>query len=408
MKREDIQGLKKELGVQGFVEAFDDALNGRNMPNGARLTPEHVHIRDMWEALVGPISDRSLVAQISEAGYGALDPTGFPTATEKLIASITIRGYNERRMIGDQLVPNSYTPTTLTERIEGFTTMSSPKQVMPGENYTAADFGEKYVTYEAAVHNKKEGYLIAVTEEVVRFDQTGNIIRQAQGIGRTLMTERERRTVRAVLGIGKDTGTTQSDVYYPLGVDTALYRASEFNLRTNNAPIVGADSELQDHTDIQEAYASHAQNVVDDRQVDPQRPIIWTPNRLLAPAGLIATLARIFQTTTTTFVPTFTAGTDPEFRQTSSNPIQMMMSMFGAGSVPFPLTSAFVDEVSTTAWVLYDADATFVRINVFPFQVFQAPPSYGWDRDIVSAYKAREWSRVVALDHKHVQKNQGA
>jgi len=414
MRKDEVRQFVKEHGVAGFVEAYGMLLDGRQMPNGSvqRIDPMRQSFTALWEALVGP-SDTSeaLFMQVREAG--ALDATGFPTVAERLISTIMIRGYESRRKIADLLVPETYDPKTLTERIPGFTHMSSPHNVLPGEPYPSATFTDKFAAFEAALHNKKDGIMIPVTEEAVRFDQSGAILRHAQNIGMNIQDDRERRTVRAVLGVGLDTGTAYNGVYFPNGTDTALYRASENNLRTNAAPIVttpgkATSSTFEDFTDIQEVLAVHARNIVDDRDIGDTRPIAWQPNTLLYPVTIAGTVANVFQGTTVQILTRgATAASDPEVRTNAPNPLVALFTALG-GTIPVPVTSAYVDEISATAWVLYDRNAAFVRVQIFPVQVFRSPAGWGWDRDILVAFRAREWSRIVCLDHKMTLRSDGA
>ena len=414
MRKDQVQQFIKEHGVPGFVDAYSRLLEGRVLPNGLRerIEPMRQSFSALWEAMVGPVDiSESLFRQVSEAG--ALDATGFPTVTEKLLSTIMIQGYMERPGVADILVPETYEPKTLTERIPGFTTMNGVKNVLPGEPYTAATFTDKFAAYESALHNKKDGIMIPLTEEAVRFDQSNMILRHAQDVGRSINTERERRTVRAVLGIGLDAGTAQNGVFFPGGVDSALYTAGQNNLRTNatpiyNAPLKTANSVLEDWTDIQEALTVHAQKIVDDRDQGNARPIAWRPDTLLHPVSLTGTVANLFNGISMTVLTRgATAASDPEMRNMAPNPLATLFSTIG-GSSPIPVATAFADEVSSTVWVLYDRRAAFVRVQIFPLQVFRSPAGWGWDRDILVAFRAREWSRVVALDFRVTQRSDGA
>lgn len=414
MRKDDIRRFVKEHGVTGFVDVYSKLLEGARLPNGAvrKLEPMRQSFTSLWEAMVGPVDvSESLFTQVREAG--ALDATGFPTVAEKLISTIMIQAYNSRVGVADVLVPETYEPKTLTERIPGFTHMSSPKNVLPGEPYVAATFTDKFATYEAAVHNKKDGILIPVTEEAVRFDQSNMILRHAQNIGMSIQDERERRTVRAILGIGLDNGAVYNGIYFPSGTDTALYSNGQSNLRTDATPIYStplktANSKLEDFTDVQEVLVTHAQNIRDDRNLGNTRPIAWRPNTILHPVSLVATTANIFQGTTVTVLTRgATAASDPEVRTTAANPLITVFGSIGAG-IPVPVASAYVDEVSSTVWVVYDRQTAFVRVQIFPVQVFRSPDAWGWDRDILVAFRAREWSRVVALDHRMCVRSDGA
>lgn len=408
-----LRNLVKEHGAPGVVQVVNDLLEGKKLPNGTtyKIQPRQFSLKTLWEGLVGSISSTLDNPMWREAAPGALDPTGFPSITEKLISNVTIAAYTNRGGLADQLVPNSTEPRTLTERITGFTMPEGPKIVLPAQPYPAIGFGEKYVTFQQAIDNKKEGMLIAVTEEAIRFDQTGSLLRMAETIGDTLQVERERRTVRAILGIGQDSGTAQDNVFFPSDVDTALYRASTSNLRTNASPIftsVGqtSSSVLVDWTDFQEVLTVHAQNITDDRQVGTGRPIVWSPDAVLVPVALMATAANIINSTNVTMISFGgnTTAQTPEIRANDTNP---MRAIFG-GSLPQPMASPYVDEVSSTVWVVYDRRRTFLRINIFPFSTYRAPANWGWDRDIVTAVRVREWSRVVALDNKLCIRSNGA
>lgn len=403
MNRDQVRAIVREHGPQGFADMLGRTLKGEKLPNGATLkkSARDFSIREIFEACVGSVHE-TFDNPAWQREAGALDPTGFPSATEKLLSTVMIEGYEAQAGVADRLVPQTKRPATETERIIGFTTLDTSKPILTGEEYPTVGFGEKYVTFEEAIHQKKEGYEIQVTEEVVRFDQSGMIMDRAMQIGMTLQSERERRTVRAVLGIGADSGTTQNGVYFPSGVDTALYSSGNSNLRTDASALVGANSQLRDYTDLQEALTAHATLVFDDRQVGSQRPIVWNPNTMLVPVSLQVVAGNIFSSVGQVYITN--TGSSPEIRNNAPSPIN---AMFGNG-VPSMVSSVYVDEVSTTAWLLYDNQRTFVRIEVFPFQTFRSPVGYGWNRDLLMSMRAREWSRVIARDNRTTQKSNGA
>lgn len=407
---EEIRRVRDEFGVEGLVDCISATLEGRKLPNGATVPlkkEQDYSFQSLWEGLVGPMDwIKSPPQHLLESG---LDPTGFPSATEKLLSSIMIKGYETQNMIADRLVTEEYRPKTLTERIVGFTADEMPFPIATGEEYPTVGFGEKWANFEEIVHNKKEGMEIRVTEEVIRFDQTAMVLRKAQGIGMRLAQQRERRTVRACLGIGADTGTAQGGVYYPSGVNTPLYSAAQLNLRTNTTPIYNfpgktADSKLEDYTDFQEVMAVHATNIKDDPQNSDGQPIGWNPNVILVPVTMSVIAANIFAAQGVTWMANIGSTSAPEIRAHGPNPLSYV---FGTG-LPNVLTSPYVDEISTTQWAVFDNMRTFVRIIVFPFETFRAPMGYGWNRDMVFAMRAREWSRVACVDYRHAVLNTGA
>lgn len=411
MNRSEIRSYIQEHGVAGFYDGLNKLLEGVDLPNGAKikLAPRDFSIRELWEGMVGPIRETFDNPMWYREAGGALDPTGFPTATEKLISTIVIQQYNQYPGIADELVPETYEPKTLTERIPGFTFPETPKVILPAEPYPTLGFADKFAAFEQAIHNKKEGMEVAVTEEAVRLDQTNQILRLAGDYGKSVRIERERRTVRAVLGVGLDTGTAQNGVFFPSGTDTAMYRASENNLRTDATPIFNhpgktADSKLEDYTDLQEVLTVHARNITDDRQQTGGRPIMWNPDTLLAPVSLATTAANILQATGIVYMANLGTSTAPEIRHNAPNPL---LNVF-RGQMPMPFVSPYVDEVSATVWVLFDRRSAFVRIQIFPFQVFRSPTGYAWNRDILVSVRVREWSRIVGLDFRHALRSNGA
>ena len=290
----DIRNFVKEHGVSGFEDAFGRLLEGEVLPNGTKIKrrPQEFSLTALWEGLVGPVDwitrpPRELMES------GGLDPTGFPTVTEKLLAAVMIPAYATQMQVADRLVPRSYDPKTLTEQFPGFTAGEGPKPIPIGDEYPVVGFGDKYATFQSALHNKKEGFEIRINEETIRFDQTGMIMQIAENNAQSMATERERRTVRAVLGIGADTGTTQAGVYFPSGVDTAVYRGAVFNLRTDAAPVYidpasgVSDSQLRNYSDLAEMMTIHATKIKDDRLIGDQRPITWNPNTMLIPTAAL-------------------------------------------------------------------------------------------------------------------------
>lgn len=405
MNRDTIQRLIKEHGVAGFGQVFRTALNGEKLPNGAvvKLDRNDLSFKELWEATVGSVRE-TFDNPMWNREAGALDPTGFPTATENILSTEMIAGYTNQGGVADILVPNTRRPRTPTERIQGLTSMDTSKSIVTGEEYPTVSFGEKFVTFEEAIHQRKEGYEIQVTEEVIRWDQTGNILDAARQIGDSLATEKERRTIRAIHGIGADSGTTQYGVYFPSGTSAALYTAAQLNLRTNATPIVGSDSVLADYTDLDEVNQVHSSNITDDRQIGAPRPIVWTPDTILVPPRLAVRAGNILASVGVQYITDTTSNIAPQIRNNVPNPL----SLIYRNGMPTVIPSIYSGEISNTAWIVYDRNKTFLRIEVFPFQTFRAPVGYGWNRDVVFAMRAREWSRVIAKDFRHAIKSDGA
>src|SRR5690606_34367920 len=84
--------------------------------------------------------------------------------------------------------------------------------------YEESSFTEKCVTTDEA----KRGRILSINEELIAFDQTGEINRRARQLGFYLRQERERTIVRAVTDADAADGRY---VYRPNGTGTSLYKS---------------------------------------------------------------------------------------------------------------------------------------------------------------------------------------
>ncbi|MEE8551465.1 MAG: hypothetical protein V3T08_09470 [Gemmatimonadota bacterium] len=415
-----VRSLIEEHGPQGFLITMATMLgltedgripegpNGRplleqrvKLSNGsemARVRPEQFSIKGLWEAMVGPVEE-TLGYGMSQAGYvehpmgrlweaeglGGLASTAFPSAVGMLIATRVIEGYEAPGFVGDELVTTM--PSRLRgERVVGFTTLQGPKVVGEGDEYEDSTFGEKFVT----TTETKRGRLIKINEETIWFDQTGQILQRAQNIGRKGREDRERRILRGVADV--DSGTP---VYRPSGTAEQLYSAGNNNLLSTATPLV-------DWTDIQEAMAFHATTVTDDREPDDElgaQPIVWMPTHVLTAVELTGVSARIFAATLAT-----SGGVEA--------PSAAILNALGAGTIR-PVSSPFLDAAEgadqyddASDWFIGDFARQFIYKEIWPLQVFRAPAQNPdqFYRDVIAAFKIREYGDVNATDERLVIK----
>ncbi len=420
IRRTAVQGLIEEHGPIGFLSMMATMLgltpegripegpDGRplleqriKLGNGAemaRVRPDQFSVKGLWEGMVGPVEEtlgygmgqfgyvEHPMSKLWEAeGLGGLASSAFPSAVGMLIATRVIEGYEAPGFVGDELVTTM--PSRLQgERVVGFTTLQGPKVVEEGGEYEDSTFGEKYVT----TVETKRGRLIKINEETVWFDQTGQILQRAQNIGRKGREDRERRIIRGVA----DVASTER-VYRPSGTAEQLYVGGNNNLRTGNNP-------LADWTDIQETLAWHAANVTDDREADDEgsaQPIVWMPTHLLTARELTGVSARIFAATLAT-----SGGVEA--------PSAAILNALGAGSIK-PVSSPFLDAAQgadqyddASDWFLGDFPRQFVYKEIWPLQVFRAPAQSPdqFYRDVIAAFKVREYGDVNATDERLVVK----
>lgn len=393
-----IREIVESHGARGYLDIQAQLLEGDiKMPNGRTLKqrkPEDFSIKTLFEGLVGPVEENlaygrdqvgfvEMPANLSEA----VTSGAFPSAVGQLIAAKVIEGYeDDAGFIGDQLV-ETVKSKMRGERMVGFTTLQGPKEVIEGEAYEDSHFGDKFV----GSRETKRGRLLSISEEAVYFDQTGQILSRAQGLGYMARQERERRIIRAV--IDADSG---QEVYKPNGVAEQLYSAGNNNLLTTNTPLV-------DWTDIQEVLVFHATNVTDDRVADdansPQ-PIVWMPRQLLTATELAGVAARLISAT-----QVVDGGSGP--RMTTGNPLSGLVPGLTA------LSSVFIDNATdgdqwddASDWFLGDFPRQFKYKEIWPIQTFRAPLQNDemFERDTLARFKVREFGDVVAVEERFVIK----
>jgi hypothetical protein len=398
LRRDQIRAIVAEHGVEGYLHIQQALLEGRKTPDGREtkpVAPERFSIRALWEGLVGPVEETLAFAR-DVAGYvemtvleaaGPLVTTGFPSAVGQLISSKVIDGYEQSPGIGDQLVTTM--PSKLRgERIVGFTSLQGPKVVPEGKAYEESTMAEKYVT---SVETKR-GRLLSITEELVFFDQTGQVMMRASALGDQAKQERERRIVRAVADVA-----SAERVYRPSGTAEQLYASGNNNLLSTATP-------LADWTDIQEVLVFHATNITDDREPDDEgsaHPIAWVPRILLTAQELAGVAARIIAAT---MVIDDTTGVHMQ----TGNPLSRLIPG-GLSS----LSSPYLDEAQgadqwddASDWLLGDFKKQFVYKEIWPLQVFRAPAQHEeqFERDVVARFKVREYGDVNAVEERFVVK----
>lgn len=375
MRREAIKQMVASHGGEGFVRMFIEMLGEK------KFKPEDVSLKGLWEGLVGPVEEtlqqgRQAGGKLSymlPRGFGrkeAVTSSLFPIALGAMIAAKGIEGYNEQPYIGEQLV-TTFDSKMKVDTIPGFTALDGPLEVDEGEEYEDSSFGEKFVTLEA----RKRGRILSVTEEAIIFDQSGQILMKAKGLGGRMKLDKETRILKGVIDI-------LNTVYKPSNVAEALYSAGHGNLVVSNAMV--------DWQNIDTCLRQAAQ-MTDEKG----NPIAVNLSQLLIPRALWATAMRI---TNATMVRNQSATADPQMATYSSSPFAGQFS---------PITSPILDGFSTSTWYMGDFKRTFWYKQIFPLQTLAANPGSEdeFERDIKFRFKMREYGDVGAVDFRHVFKN---
>lgn len=399
-----VKTLIESHGSAGFYHKVVELLNEK------KLTPDDFSYYELAEAcgvlprlrslresqlLDRQLSSPEAITHLLQESNPGVSSHLFQVITGELIGRKVIEGYeDDSGFIGDRLVsviPSRYRNT----KIAGFRALAGPTEVYEGHPYEESSFEEKFVTSQES----KQGRILSINEELIAFDQTGEINRRAMALGYYLRQERERTIIRAVTDADAASGKY---VYRPSGVGQALYASDGSNrnyIGTGNTTSTSFNSAiaLEDWTDVEQVLHYRATEVFDDRADGTRRPIVAPAKQLLVPEKMRGTARSIVHSTE--------VSVNKESGETRmANPIHNSLEV---------LSSPFIDEQGTPAtnfWYLGDFRRQFIWSEIWPLQTFlqRADSNAAFDRDVVLRVKARYFGGVSAVDTVFVTRVAGA
>ena len=245
----------------------------------------------------------------------------------------------------------------------------------------------------------KQGRILFIQEELIVFDQTGEINRRAMALGYYLRQERERTIVRGVTDADSGSGRY---VYRPSGAGTSLYRtdgAHQNWIGAGSTTATGFNTAvvLSDWRDSERVLHYRATAVKDDRVDGTRRPIVMPVKHLLVPERLRGTALSIVNATEV-------RGTSGDQETILANPVRGLVEV---------LSSPFIDEQGGEAandWYLGDFRRQFVWSEIWPVQTFlqRSESEAAFERDVVLRVKVRYFGGISAVDSVYVTKVDGA
>jgi hypothetical protein len=398
MQGTSLRTLIESQGAAGFYQKVCELLNEK------QVTPDDFSYYELAEACGVLAHLRSLrerspvgvpVAQLLSEANPGVGTNLFQVVTGELIGRKVIEGYeDDAGFIGERLV--TVMPSQLRNtKIAGFRALAGPTEVHEGHPYEESTFEEKYVTTQES----KQGRILSISEELIAFDQTGEINRSAMALGYYLRQERERTIVRAVTDADAGGGKF---VYRPSGAGEALYAVDGSNrnyvgVGNTTSPDFDAAVPLVDWTDIEEVLHYRATQVKDDRIDGDGRPIVAPVRQVLVPEALRGTARSVVHATEITV-------TTAEGEMRLANPIHGMVEV---------LSSPFIDEQGGNAandWYLGDFKRQFVWTEIWPVQTYlqRSDSESAFERDVVLRVKGRYYGGISAVDTVFVTKVDGA
>jgi len=371
MNRDSMKALYESGGEKRFAIAMINNINEGKIP------VEGFSLKALWQAMDEPsLKQDSLLGarKIGEADFSeAMASSAFPKITGALINKKVQESYDLEYGIGDQLV--TVVPSSVKdETIVGFGADNQMKEVIEGVDYEEGSITEKY----HKIKNTKKGRIISLTEEMVRFDQTGQMLMRAGQIGESAKSDREKTIMNAVLEL---TSSGLLAAWRPAGTATELYSDTSNDPYTSGTLDNLLSTALADETSLAAALALVAQFT--DEQGLPMRV---RPKILLTALSLASIAAKICYSGQGVLIQS-PAGTKNIFNGTKA------------------LDSTFIDQqVSTTGWFYGDFKKQFVYTEVWPLSTFQQgrDSEQAFNADVVARYKVSYFGGCGAVSNRYV------
>jgi len=344
-EKTSIKDLIEAKGTEGANEVIQTALEEK------KLDASDFSIAELWEQCQK--ADGQSV-NLTEALTG----NSFPLLTGTLISNTIIKGYDLAATVGDMLV-DTVKSTQQRDTIAGLTGLENPMEVGEGMEYSDSTITEKYVT----VDHMKFGRLMSLTEEMIYFDRTGQVLKAAKKIGKTAALYKERLILRGVQDL-------DGNVYNPSGNATDLYSTTNQNLITS-APF-GEDGLTTMRTT--------AQTITGDGIDGNFISIDMNNIVLLMPAHLEVAAAELSNSILT-----------PE---SAENAVNFWKNKFNV------ISSPFVTDESASTWYGGNPKEQFSWSEIWPLQTFTQKAGHedSFKRDIKVRFKTRFYGNIMATD----------
>ena len=333
-----------------------------------KFTMEQASLKELWDGFTNyaPVSSKErLVMNDPKNKREAVGTGAFTRITGYLINSKVIEGYNSVATIGQNLTTT--VPSKLqTETVAGIADTGLVELVTEGAAYKSSSIVEKYVT----IPNNKYGRIIDVTEELIYFDQTGQVLVRARTIGEGAAYYKEQLIVEGV----QDVNTT---VYRPSGSATAFYSSTNANLQTSNAFDAAGLAAIMKLAHEMTSDSDDTKYIMVDLLGKP----------LLVPVDLMEEAWEL--------------AFGPEHPETAERARNYWQGKFS------PMTSQFITAQSSTTWYWGDFQKDFWWTEVWPLTVLSAKAGHEdeFNRDIKAKYKTRFFGGVGAVDFRHCFKS---
>lgn len=307
----------------------------------------------------------------------SVDPvnlTQFTDITQLLVLEGAMEAYQSPDYIGDKIAKAESSRRDIIRK-PGLALIDDDALVVPeGEEYPDVKFGQDY---QDLPQSQKRGLKIGLTREAIFFDETGDILSRAAGIGERIGTNKEKRILRTFLGLTNN--------YNRNGVARNTYVAAA-DPRINKI----AANPLNDWHSVDTASQLFT-GMTDDRTRNlVGEPIQVTPDTMVISKYKLLTAMQIMQATMVR------RATNAAVDQTySANPLNMLpMATLTSVWLDWLLVNEGGVSVANAKeyWTIGQPKKAFTYRTLFPFQMLTAPPSATaeFERDVLVQYRGSE------------------
>lgn len=407
------EGLKRVH--QTLVEGLTTGqLSAKDVPSFQQLgiwlgALDSMDIRGSWQRIRREVSHfdtedvpmEHIHDKVFTESNSAVMSQAFATITGQLISSKVMEAYTAVPSVADTLMTNMPGQRLRNQRLAGLTHIGGGfDDINEAHPYPETDFSEKYIVTSESKH----GGMLSITEELLTFDQTGEIYRRAGLMGEALRNKLERTKIRGVTD-QQDAKNDGSSIYVwrPSGTGETLYATDGSNLNyigSGGVSGFNAASPLVDYSDLDLVRTYRATKVVDDRIDGTARAIggINSNLTILVPEKLRSVANNIVYPSQMATVPGSSAGTEFYYQ----NPL--------SGFISRVVSSPYVDEINGDDYYVGDFAKQFLWTEVWPVQTFiqGANSESAFGNDVILRVKARYFGGLSALDSRWVTKVDGA
>lgn len=361
----------------------------RDLETG-HLRPEDFSIASLFESLVKDGAElrrlfdpRLGPTNILHEAAGAITSSDFSNITGQIVYSRLMQDLTPEDFPFQNLIQNQ--PTMFDgEKIAGISNLGDLAEVVAeNEDYPLMGLNQDWIE---TPQTKKRGFIVPITKEAIFFDRTGELLRKAGDVGRSLRLNKEKRAIDCLI----DENTT-AHRYKWRGTTYASYQTST---PWDN---VTASNGLVDWTDLDAAEQTF------NGLLDPNtgEPVVVEGNTIIVTKQNEAAAMRVVNATEVTMHSGGYAVT--------GNLVETREPNRYRGKYRVVSSRLLASRAATdTDWWLGDPGKYAVYMENWPITVTQAPAGNADDfnKDIVTKFKASERGQYAVLEPRAMVENQ--